>query len=210
MDLLLFRKPIQNIDLGYGITLPIFKGPIGLLSSGGADSTLLMYFLMKYHTNKLVVYTVAEQAKHFTTAKSSAQVIDKCAKLTGKTDIEHRVKYVPVKTAKSVYSKPRLDIIAHKINALYEGMTNNPSEDIGNNGQHNRNPLIKKSIIEYKTHVQPFINVDKKIIASLYKKYKLQNLFNLTRSCETFEDIGLKHCGECWWCKERKWGFGKI
>mgnify|MGYP000297036101 CR=1 FL=1 len=27
---------------------------------------------------------------------------------------------------------------------------------------------------------------------------------NLLTSCETFEDIGAEHCGNCWWCKERE------
>tara|TARA_A100001388_G_scaffold243347_1_gene200607 strand:+ start:419 stop:1108 length:690 start_codon:yes stop_codon:yes gene_type:complete len=62
---------------------------------------------------------------------------------------------------------------------------------------------------------RPIINLNKKEVAELYQKFNLQDtLFNQTRSCENpsaeitqnFET----HCGECWWCKEREWGFGKI
>jgi len=23
-------------------------------------------------------------------------------------------------------------------------------------------------------------------------------------------DPGIGHCNECWWCKERKWGFNNV
>lgn len=70
---------------------------------------------------------------------------------------------------------------------------------------------------------RPIINLDKKDLAELYKKFNLQDtLFELTRSCENpsaeitenfethCEDPKLAINGECWFCKERKWGFGKI
>jgi len=55
----------------------------------------------------------------------------------------------------------------------------------------------------------PFINLDKREIAEIYKKHDLmQTLLPHTRSCvfetNNFEQV----CGECWWCKERAWAFG--
>jgi len=60
---------------------------------------------------------------------------------------------------------------------------------------------------------RPFADKDKKVVAELYNKYNLTDtLFALTRSCESFEfdETFSEHCGKCWWCKERKWAFGKL
>ena len=59
---------------------------------------------------------------------------------------------------------------------------------------------------EYK----PFFNFDKKELAQIYKEYDLlDTLFPVTRSCEGWQNI-TGHCGKCWWCEERMWGFGKL
>ena len=57
------------------------------------------------------------------------------------------------------------------------------------------------------------VNIDKKGVAELYKKFGLMDtLFNVTRTCEETElDPSVTpHCGKCWWCEERRWGFGKL
>ena len=65
----------------------------------------------------------------------------------------------------------------------------------------------------------PWANTNKKGIAEMYRDENLiDSLFPVTRSCEYdpkceyyifagTADPGLGHCGECWWCKEREWGF---
>ena len=75
----------------------------------------------------------------------------------------------------------------------------------------NRNLLHKNNTI-----YTPWSNIDKKKLAEIYKKYTLiDTLFNHTRSCEwtshnqghLIQNPGLNHCGVCWWCQEREWGF---
>ena len=39
-------------------------------------------------------------------------------------------------------------------------------------------------------------------------KENLHELYKLTISCESRNDIGPVHCDDCWWCMERKWAFG--
>ena len=57
----------------------------------------------------------------------------------------------------------------------------------------------------------PFINMDKKDLALIYKEHNLlSTLFPITRSCITETMNFDAHCGECWWCKERIWAFGKL
>jgi hypothetical protein len=63
-----------------------------------------------------------------------------------------------------------------------------------------------------KMHYRPFVNVNKKFVANLYKELNLMDdLFPLTMSC-----IGFAHetknftqpCKQCYWCHEKKWAFG--
>ena len=57
----------------------------------------------------------------------------------------------------------------------------------------------------------PYINVDKKFVASIYKTHNLMNtLFPLTRSCvgrEEETDNYTKECHKCFWCYEKRWAF---
>ena len=51
-----------------------------------------------------------------------------------------------------------------------------------------------------------------KIIEAFSEEYNLiDSLFVYTRSCEweaqNVKDPKLGHCGICWWCQERAWGF---
>ena len=55
----------------------------------------------------------------------------------------------------------------------------------------------------------PFINLNKKDIASMYADLKIMEVFLASRSCEDATHIGT-HCGKCWWCDERKWAFGYL
>jgi hypothetical protein len=59
---------------------------------------------------------------------------------------------------------------------------------------------------------KPFINVDKKFIAELYKQYDLMDdIFPITQSCvgrEHDTEYWTKPCKKCFWCHEKKWAFG--
>lgn len=57
---------------------------------------------------------------------------------------------------------------------------------------------------------RPFFNMNKKDIAKMYEDEGLMDtLWPVTRSCES-ETMSEGHCGECWWCQERLWAFGKL
>ena len=67
--------------------------------------------------------------------------------------------------------------------------------------------MIKKGWAIY----HPYINVDKKLVADIYKTHNLMNtLFPLTRSCvgrEEETDNYTKECHKCFWCYEKRWAF---
>ena len=56
----------------------------------------------------------------------------------------------------------------------------------------------------------PLFNHNKKDVAELYRFFDVEkSLLPMTRSCENDKHIG-SHCEKCWWCYERKWGFGYV
>ena len=61
-------------------------------------------------------------------------------------------------------------------------------------------------------HYKPFVNIDKKFIADLYKQFNLiDDLFPLTMSCIGFAPETknfTEPCKQCYWCYEKKWAFG--
>jgi hypothetical protein len=62
--------------------------------------------------------------------------------------------------------------------------------------------------------VIPFANADKSAVKQLYDHYNMiENLYSVTYSCEeapATKTQPLVHCGHCFFCLERWWGFGKI
>ena len=58
---------------------------------------------------------------------------------------------------------------------------------------------------------QPFINVDKKFVADIYKQNGLMGtLYPLGRSCvgtASQTDNFTRECHQCFWCYEKKWAF---
>jgi 7-cyano-7-deazaguanine synthase in queuosine biosynthesis len=197
------------------IKIPIFSGNVGINSSGGADSSLLLYILMSNKKDLIHIFTMANNEKGRANAIASSRVIEKIIQLTGNSNIEHHVRYVERQTPENVAEKPIEYVKNNLITCWYSGLTANPSLELtnsfGENSCHHlRDPLIKRKIInESVKKVSPFTNIDKKRIADLYKELGLtETLFPLTRSCEVKHRLDyLDHCGECWWCKERNWAF---
>jgi hypothetical protein len=69
-----------------------------------------------------------------------------------------------------------------------------------------------KSVMPGYCSYRPFANLDKKGIKEIYDHFNLMDtLFPITKSCESKTyDWSTPHCGWCWWCHERRWGFGRL
>lgn len=74
-------------------------------------------------------------------------------------------------------------------------------------------PYSLEGPLDLSKHVwskRPYYNMDKKGIAKMYEDEGLMDtLFPCTRSCESDTQM-TGHCGQCWWCEERMWAFGKL
>ena len=109
----------------------------------------------------------------------------------------------------------------HNIDAYYNAVTRNPRTDAFTGMvERDLEPTDKNKHLELMIHMDvlvshPFRFVDKSWVISQYKRLEIIDLLELTRSCEgTFEEIDFTNytkgqyvpvCGECFWCKERRW-----
>jgi len=191
-------------------TIRIYQGPIGCSVSGGADSSLLMYVLMKYAPGPLTFYTTDSKPWPNRIA-GIRKVYDKCIELTQRHDTRLVETVIEGQQARdNIFLTPKKDVEDKKINVCYTGMTRNPTEDLGHDDEKMtiRDGEPNKEVVTRNFYV-PFINSDKKTVAQLYRHFDLmESLYPLTFSCT--KSTTDKHCNSCWWCAERKWAFGRL
>lgn len=200
------------------VNIDIHEGPLGVSCSGGADSSLLLYILMKYATDPIHVFTCVLDSKNRSTIKSASNVLSKIIDLTGNYNVYHHFHFV--KEGKNIEElfRQQMQFVENKtINWLYTAITQNPPFDVQrtfkepSRENHERHPLIERSVYMQDLPVyMPFTNFNKQIIAKIYSELNLvNNLLPVTRSCESIT-LTEGHCGECWWCEERFWAFEKL
>ena len=71
------------------IELEIFDKENGIVVSGGADSALLLYFLLKFSKNKIHIFTLCNYVKGTESPKHAVDVVFKCAELTQNYNFNH-------------------------------------------------------------------------------------------------------------------------
>lgn len=188
----------------------IYDGNIGCSMSGGADSTMVMYLLMKYSKKPIKFYFTNATQKPNRIIKAE-EVYDKCLELTGCTNSELVITDVDgIVDSSNLFLKPMADMENNVIDVIYTGITKVPNIDIGYEDQ----VIPKRRFdggpeLDEDNFYQPFVKHDKSVVAALYSELNLmESLFPLTFSCINSTDGN--HCNSCWWCKERVWAFGHL
>lgn len=228
---MIFKTEDQEVNF----SIPKNFTKIAINCSGGADSSILLYTLVKYlekndrTDNKITVLTCANNLKNRWNARNATSVINFVIENTKTNYIDSHICYYRDVQKPEYFHEIEYDLFKNKkIDLIVSGVTANPPTgvtllNINNqlinlsdkalpkrNGR-DKNPWYNNNIGSW---YFPFINVDKKIIAEIYRYFGLTDtLLSLTRSCEAIEK-NLKTyeqpCGTCWWCLERKWAFGKF
>lgn len=215
--------------------LPPGKHTILVKLSGGADSSLVYYALCKEYANNkdisLVVLTLNTDRKPFY-IPFAKKIIKRVYDLTGKMPIDHMVVNIvhdPDEYVKGQDDLVEQAIIKHKPSLLYSGLTMNPPADDMKNyfiQNYSRFNFDLKEIFaridsrdkerdytKYKSdnfNIFPFGESNKKTVAEAYNYYNaMEIIYPYTRSCEAFTDKE-EHCGSCFFCAERHWGFGRL
>lgn len=203
--------------------------------SGGADSSILVLLTATYLKEQgreddvsISVLTCSNDKKSRWNGRKAADVIDYVIRKTGYTNFDmHYTYYRDVQDVKYFHEVERKLIDDGAVEFLLNGVTANPPE--GSFVENSKGELIdlwderlpirdrndKPEV--YKTFYSPFLNIDKRMVAHLYSALDAEDLLDLTRSCEALPDenhydknFEYTPCGECWWCLERKWAFGKF
>ena len=208
-----------------GVEIELFDKPVGILCSGGADSSILLYLLAKYTSHEIHVFTTATNAKGRSNVKPTINVVEKIIQLTGNINIVHHIRYLETQNIRALVLPTEPFFNNGSIHVMYSGETANPPEDVlaRFNGTQDADTLQRRNPNKVRpTYMEkefgricnPFLNIDKVKIAEIYKEYGLvDSLFPLTRSCETLDkelQDAQAHCGVCWWCEERQWAFSRL
>lgn len=185
--------------------------------SGGIDSTLLLYYLMK--SNKPVdVLTTVSVNSGIHNQKIVSNIIDKCIELTGNVNVTHITSFDNAKGKDNLIQNTIPFLSNNYIDKVYTGVTANPPEGVIKDSldeDRSRDPNKEKSIQPNPYAITPFANYDKQWIAERYKEENLlETLLPLTFSCIKYDEYNIEGnkeaCGICWWCKEKAWGFMNV
>jgi tRNA(Ile)-lysidine synthase TilS/MesJ len=221
-------KNSQDIIEFNDITIPTHTKKIGIKLSGGADSSMVCYMLVKYLKETrpdVTIYpiTAVVLAKPYQKIFAK-QIVNKISELLDYKNFgEHFVAYTKTRESHEclevqktllnwLYDTNRIDMHLNGISAV-PNIEDAPElcKEIEETGPTDNR--FKETIKKNQRNgiaFSPFINTDKKGIAEYYTNLGvLEELFPLTRSCEEKTTDFTQHCGNCWWCKERYWAFGR-
>jgi hypothetical protein len=195
---------------------------VGIRISGGADSAIVAYMLALYKRDfrpniTLHPITCVNNLKPYQEIFAKG-VIKKITELTGVPFEEHIVAEVDgeqyVKAQKRVTDKIYADRL---VDIHFMGETMNPpvGTEEQENWQYNGGGRDKTRDAFGDVHTpvviyRPIRNLNKKGVKELYDHFGvLDSLYPITRSCEIHTLDFSEHCGKCWFCLERHWGFGR-
>jgi hypothetical protein len=208
---------------------------IGISLSGGADSALLSYLILKETAADIYFTTQIRMWKTRPWQRYVALEVVEWFKDRFDNRIEHIEGFIPpeleepscvpildeygkLKSGNRIILRAHNEFICHtyKLEAWYAGVNLNPSEQF-DGALEDRNSPNLPTIIEHMkvTVIHPFINIRKDWIIKQYYKNDILDLLNLTRSCEgEFDNLSYTNyipyqkvpiCENCFWCKEREW-----
>lgn len=195
-------------------------------------------YLMKENRDSttLSVKTCSNHFKDRWNGRKAAEVINWVIERTGYENFDMHYTYYRDVQDEGYFSEVERDLYNdNRIDCSINGLTANPIsdettvEDIHGNVIDLMDEALPERMIEnvkapawFKPkkyhHYAPFQSIDKRFVADMYELYDAMELFELTRSCEAVPDPDMpfdpnfenEPCGECWWCLERKWAFGRF
>lgn len=176
------------------INIDTAKENIGISMSGGIDSYVLYYLLCKFTTPKIFNFVRPD----------GFDQQEQIKKLTGRDDITIIPELNPDPNQRIVAAWDHV-IAEYDIDFLYTGMNIIPhTEYFPEFSTTGSGKPTRPWRIEGKLKA-PFLHLYKYHIIEIANHFSID--LSKTQSCLT----QLKgHCGKCWQCKERQWGFDNV
>lgn len=180
------------------IEIPSDCEKIHVLFSGGADSTLLLYYLLREIQRNPDI----QVACYGLNMQSSGIVYDRCKKILNVLEKEFNSQIFFRTFNKKFILRNFVELLLSvEPGYVFSGCNKvldflKPSNYIPGDTP----PFRGEPFNEF--HIRPFIDMDKSEIISYYIKYDIVNLLNMTYSC----GFNLKTpCKNCYFCLEREW-----
>jgi len=174
---------------------------IGVLISGGIDSAILYYTLLKENLEsgnkfKIIPYTILRKEGSRYYAKNVINYIHKQFNLP-----EINLNIIGDNTLPEIKQVESgiADILYKQVDYVYLGLIENRKEHLV--GWH-RFKFTETFHLRY-----PLLNLQKSHVIDLYVKLNQLNLLKLTYSCAINE---IDACGTCNGCLERSWGLNQL
>lgn len=173
----------------------------GLLLSGGLDSSILLYLLIKSNPSiNLRIFTIPKTDGAALYVNPIIDYYNKKFNLclphavhVGDPTVHHRKQSTTAV----------IDILQnHAVDYLFIGINQNPPELNSLPGA----PLRDKQSTHPKV-IFPFVDMYKDEILQIMYDEGQEDLINLTHSC-TEQQVG--RCNKCWQCTERAWAFKQL
>jgi len=186
---------------------------VGLLMSGGIDSTMMAFLANKYFPNKEYFACIGiknEKPDQLYRVQKILQYIGLIIPIitwNNTTQPGQRRGDIDRENRERVAKK-------YNIHCMINGRNHLPKDpefgvdEFTNNKRLKEVRTGKKPTLQWKGHYwhyRPFEYEDKKYIIDLYYKYDLLELLNMTQSCHQSPP-----CEECFNCKEKYWAYGSF
>lgn len=221
----------QNFDIKANI--------IVLALSGGTDSAALFYLICKHWSSVEIIPYCCEEAYNPYDIQAAEKIVEFMRNKFPNNNIRDLVKgkydesldYRNLEGLKleldlntgAVSKTVQLDIVKDRLlkenanSVFFQGMTKNPPISVQEQYPlMKENAEVRRNVDTFSTqyghrNYRPFINVDKKFVADIFRVENLMDtLFPLTRSCvgnAWTTNLCTKECHRCFWCYEKKWAF---
>jgi len=173
----------------------------GLLLSGGLDSAILLYLLIK--NNPKINLTIFTIPKHDGSALYAGPIVEHFNKkfnlslptpiFVGNPNVHHAEQSTIA--ILEIFTK-------HTIDYLFMGVNTNPPELDNLDGAPKRKLTSSSPKLLY-----PFAHMLKDEIIKIMFDEEQEDLMNITHSC-TEQKVG--RCNQCWQCTERSWAFKQL
>jgi 7-cyano-7-deazaguanine synthase in queuosine biosynthesis len=208
------RLPAQPIQFTSDVVIDIPDiAPVGIVFSGGADSTMVLYKIISQCNNPINLYTIAVKDRGLSHAKVCMNLVEWfSAEFPNQIQLNINIKNTSQEGIQSLFDEPSFALRSGKVSAIFTGVSANPPESDHRVFKHYahaveselRNPEVIRNVKRGRMWYNPFTNTNKQQIVAEYIRHDLmETLFPLTRSCT--QGANLNHCGVCWFCEERAW-----
>jgi hypothetical protein len=197
---------ITTLDKEVKIEIPPYAKSIGVMLSGGMDSAVLLFLILKeiLETSSLIKLLVFNVPNDLTDARfHSRQVVNFLEK---KFSISIKLLHLGdggLPHTRMVTEPAKLIVETKLVDVLFSGTNQNPPIDVGAQGPQRRNP--KKYIPPFLKF--PFLDLHKTHILEIYRQFDLLELAAITQSCT---QLPRGKCGLCFQCIERQWAFDEL